>query len=92
MIPTIEVEALLITSTGELLLVDTSSGAIAARIVGADGSGVTTTTSTGKTMLNTTALVEGLTFDGTNLLVKVNNQPTVDVNSFPTLLSTLFQI
>jgi len=83
MIPTIEVEALLITSTGELLLVDTSSGAIAARIVGADGSGVTTTTSTGKTMLNTTALVEGLTFDGTNLLVKVNNQPTVDVNSLP---------
>lgn len=42
MIPTIEVEALLISSTGEILLVDTDSGAIAARLVGAEGLGVTT--------------------------------------------------
>ena len=42
MIPIVEVEALLISSTGEILLVDTDSGAIAARLVGAEGIGVTT--------------------------------------------------
>ena len=42
MIPIVEVEALLISSTGEILLVDTDSGAIAARLVGAEGLGVTT--------------------------------------------------
>jgi hypothetical protein len=42
MIPIVEVEALLISSTGDILLVDTDSGAIAARLVGAEGIGVTT--------------------------------------------------
>jgi len=42
MIPVVEVEALLISSTGDILLVDTDSGALAMRIVGAEGIGVTT--------------------------------------------------
>lgn len=42
MIPVVEVEAILITSTGEIVLIDTSTGAIAARLVGGDGIGVTT--------------------------------------------------
>ena len=42
MIPVIEVEAILYSSTGVALLVDTSSGAQAVRLVGAEGIGVTT--------------------------------------------------
>jgi len=42
MIPVIEVEAILYSSTGVALLVDTDSGAQAIRLVGAEGIGVTT--------------------------------------------------
>ena len=48
MIPIVEVEALLISSTGEILLVDTDSGAIAARLVGAEGLGITTKDESGE--------------------------------------------
>jgi len=43
MTPVVEVEAILInSSTGDVLLVDTSSGSLAIRIVGSEGLGVTT--------------------------------------------------
>ena len=48
MIPIIEVEAILYSSTGVALLVDTSSGAQAVRLVGAEGLGVTTKDESGE--------------------------------------------